>query len=108
MVQDKTKQTKTDPMLEGTGQPGELTGTPTVPSNMQDPALVGTGQPGELYGAPTVADPKFVKDTQGQQAQVDSLIKRTAEVEIGKNFDLWDIVTDLGLQFNPFKKEEKQ
>ena len=108
MAQDKIKKTMTDPMLEGTGQPGELADTPVVPSAMQDPALVGTGQPGELYGAPTVANPKFVKDTQGQKAQVDSLVKRTAEVEVGKNFDLWDIVTDLGLQFNPFKKEEKQ
>lgn len=66
MAQDKSKRTETDPMLEGTGQPGELANTPTTPDstfvqemNMeeqgieQDPALEGTGQPGELYGAPT-------------------------------------------------------
>ena len=45
---------------------------------------------------------------QAQQAQVDSLIKRAAEVEVGKNFSIWDIATDLGLEFNPFKKEDKQ
>lgn len=62
-----------DPVLEGTGQPGELYGAPTTPSpewleyqeNLEteaamdslglprDPMLEGTGQPGELYGAPT-------------------------------------------------------
>tara|TARA_X000001388_G_scaffold56374_2_gene41626 strand:+ start:1256 stop:1582 length:327 start_codon:yes stop_codon:yes gene_type:complete len=108
MAQDKTKRTMTDPMLEGTGQPGELTDTPTVPSDVQDPSLLGTGQPGELYGTPTEPNPDFVKDMQGQQAQVDSLIKRAAEVEVGKNFSIWDIATDLGLEFNPFKKEDKQ
>lgn len=72
MANDKIKNTvaqqdsiKSDPVLEGTGQPGELYGTPEQPSQMllddmqeeetgvpQDPALKGTGQPGELYGAP--------------------------------------------------------
>jgi hypothetical protein len=42
------------------------------------------------------------------RAKQDSLAKRAAEVEVGKNFSIWDITTDLGLQFNPFKKEEKQ
>ncbi len=74
----------------------------------QDPNLRGTGQPGELYGVPTEPNPEFVKDMQAQQAQVDSLIKRAAEVEVGKNFSIWDIATDLGLEFNPFKKEDKQ
>ena len=76
MAQDKMKQTMTDPMLEGTGQPGELADTPTVPSDMQDPVLVGTGQPGELMGAPDTPDPGFAK--------ADSLAKRAAEVEVGK------------------------
>ena len=42
------------------------------------------------------------------RAQQDSLARRAAEVEIGKNFSIWDIATDLGLEFNPFKKEDKQ
>tara|TARA_R100000697_G_C5325434_1_gene164816 strand:- start:80 stop:391 length:312 start_codon:yes stop_codon:yes gene_type:complete len=58
-------------------------------------------------GNPT-PNPEFQKEMQQQQSEVDSLIKRAAEVEIGKNFSIWDITTDLGLQFNPFKKEDKQ
>tara|TARA_X000001382_G_C3165167_1_gene177617 strand:+ start:531 stop:905 length:375 start_codon:yes stop_codon:yes gene_type:complete len=65
VAQSDSLRTNTDPMLEGTGQPGELFGTPDEPSQMllddmqeeetgvpQDPALKGTGQPGELYGVP--------------------------------------------------------
>ena len=61
----QSKQTKTDPMLEGTGQPGELANTPTSADSTfaqetamqeqqveQDPVLEGTGLPGELYGTP--------------------------------------------------------
>ena len=49
-----------------------------------------------------------MKDKKDVQAQADSLARRAAEVEIGKNFSIWDIATDLGLEFNPFKKEDKQ
>lgn len=77
MVQDKKKkgtaedlmlptpEISGDPMLEGTGQLGELFGTPEQPNQLllddmqeqetgipQDPMLKGTGQPGELYGTP--------------------------------------------------------
>ena len=78
----------------------------------QDPNLRGTGQPGELYMTP--GSPEFelkmqkMKDKKDVQAQADSLARRAAEVEIGKNFSIWDIATDLGLEFNPFKKEDKQ
>jgi len=51
---------------------------------------------------------QIMKDERDFQAQQDSLARRAAEVEIGKNFSIWDIATDLGLEFNPFKKEDKQ
>lgn len=117
MAQDKKKQTQqtmTDPMLEGTGQPGELANTPVVQSDMQDPALIGTGQPGELSGTPTVADPGFVQEVQTQKAQSDSLFeakikeaKRQASMEVAQKFSLFDIAEDLGLEFKPFKKGGK-
>ena len=103
MAQDKTKRTMTDPMLEGTGQPGELADTPTVPSDMQDPSLLGTGQPGELYGTPTEPNPDFVKDMEAQKQAA----KNAAQAEIAKSFDLFDIAEDLGLKFQPFKDGEE-
>jgi len=63
-----------------------------------DPALQGTAQPGELYMAP--GSPEFEK-------AVDAAVKRNTEIEVGKNFSMWDIVDDLGLKFNLFDKEKK-
>jgi len=64
-----------DPMLAGTGQPGELANTPTTPDSTfaqekamqeqgieQDPALQGTGQPGELYGAPQTPSDEWLQE----------------------------------------------
>lgn len=135
MAQNKTKQTKTDPMLEGTGQPGELSNTPTIPSSGQDPALVGTGQPGSLYGTPNAPTQDFLdamrleelgieqdptlKNT-GQPGELystpnkpsDSFLKaqnkaakRKAEIDVGKDFSIWDIAEDLDLDFKPFDQE---
>ena len=98
MAQDKkkkTQQTMTDPMLEGTGQPGELANTPVVRSDMQDPTLLGTGQPGELYGTPTVADPEFAYAM--KQAQLNSRIKA------GTKLNLLDVLWDMNLGISPFQ-----
>lgn len=110
MAQDRMKQTMTDPMLEGTGQPGELADTPIVPSTMQDPALVGTGQPGELVGTPETPSPGFLRDLKAQEAEMRAkAAKRKAEIDIGKVFSIIDITDDLGLEFNPFdNKGEKK
>lgn len=112
MAQDKTKQTMTDPMLEGTGQPGELADTPTVPSDMQDPALVGTGQPGELMGTPETPDPGFVQEVMKQkktnEQQIENLAKKRALLDVGMSFNMFDIADDLGLQFNEFDKKGKK
>ena len=97
MAQDKIKKTMTDPMLEGTGQPGELADTPVVPSAMQDPALVGTGQPGELVGTPTIPDSSFVKESREQKALNKQRIK------VGSRFVLEDIFYDLNLMVKEFK-----
>ena len=95
MAQDKTKQTMTDPMLEGTGQPGELADTPVVSTDMQDPILSGTGQAGELSGTPKIADPEFAFAM--RKAEVNSRIK--AGTKLNLLYVLWDM--DLGI--TPFQ-----
>ena len=57
---------------------------------------------------PPTIEEFFKQKPKTNQAEIDSFAKRAAEVEIGKNFSIWDIATDLGLEFNPFKKEDKQ
>lgn len=108
-----TPETSGDPMLAGTGQPGELANTPTSPSQEfldtmrleeagieQDPMLRGTGQPGELYGAPEKPSDSFL------EAQ-ERAARRKASIDVGKDFSIWDITEDLELDFNPFKREEE-
>jgi hypothetical protein len=99
MIQDKIKKrTETDPMLEGTNQPGELADTPDFPAGVQDPALFeqGVDQPGELENTPVEPNEQFLKD-----------VKRQVSQETAPRFVLLDVLDDLGLEFNSFEKESK-
>ena len=115
MAQDKIKKPMTDPVLEGTGQPGELADTPRFGPGVQDPTLFEQGieQPGELMGTPDTPDPDFLKEVEKNKQKTDeeimeSLAFNIARFDVGKNFSMWDIADDLGLQFNKFDKGEKQ
>jgi len=114
MAQDKKKKGKDlmlptpemsgDPMLAGTGQPGELANTPTTVDSTfaqekameeqgieQDPMLKGTGQPGELYGAPK--KPSVVDEA-----------KKEAELITGMNLKgmTWLRAINSGFEVNPY------
>jgi len=111
MAQDKkkkTQQTMTDPMLEGTGQPGALYGAPEKASDewieamkaaeaeeamkaagiSQDPSLEGTGQPGEQYMTP--GSPEFENKMEKLEQQETSSkyddAKEIASNDIGPEF----------------------
>tara|TARA_R100001509_G_scaffold74711_1_gene41691 strand:+ start:1962 stop:2312 length:351 start_codon:yes stop_codon:yes gene_type:complete len=100
MAQDKMKQTMTDPMLEGTGQPGELADTPTVPSDVQDPALVGTGQPGELVGTPDTPSDDFIKELDKIRKQA----KRKESMRVAQRMTMLDHLDLLDLKLTDFVK----
>tara|TARA_R100000808_G_C2155533_1_gene168442 strand:+ start:4223 stop:4783 length:561 start_codon:yes stop_codon:yes gene_type:complete len=100
----------------------------------RDPMLEGTGQPGELYGAPKEVDPWFQKEMESEKARQDSIenkldkdfdekgghgwvpehdkpdpLLEEAGLKLGENFSLLDAlngITDEGLEFVPLDNNE--